>query len=303
MVKNRFSIKDLENLCGVKAHTIRIWEKRYELFEPCRTDTNIRFYTLDDLQKILNVSYLNNLGYKISAIANMSVEELESEVRIHSVKANSSIQAIQELKVAMINFDQHLFQRIYAQAIEKSSFKEVFRDIVIPFLIELGTLWHSKTINIAHEHFISYLIRQKLLLELETVQYHGEQTDDNIYILFLPDNEMHDLGLLFLNYELLSRGYKTIYLGPSVPLDSLSFFDTLVDNPVYISYFTIFPTQKQIPAYLKKFNRKVAGKNKADLYILGNLAKKIKNADLDTNHHTMTDISSLVTRLSQEASA
>lgn len=303
VVKNKFSIKDLENLCGVKAHTIRIWEKRYELFEPLRTETNIRYYTLDDLRKILNVSYLNNIGYKISAIANLSVEKIESEVSTHSVKANSSIQAIQELKVAMINFDQHLFQRIYEQAAGKSNFKEVFANIIIPFVIELGTLWHSKTINIAHEHFISYLIRQKLLLELETVQYHGEQVNDNIYILFLPDNEMHDLGLLFLNYELLSKGYKTIYLGPSVPLDSLSFFETLIKNPVYVSYFTIFPTYRQIPAYLNKFNRKVAGKNKADLFLLGNLAQKIKNTDLDTNHHIMTDISTLVERLSQVASA
>ena len=303
MIQSKFSIKDLENLSGVKAHTIRIWEKRYVLFEPLRTETNIRYYTLNDLQKLLNVSYLNNLGYKISAIANFTTAEMESEVRVNSIKANSSVQAIQELKLSMINFDQHLFQRIYEQALEKISFQEVFRSIFIPFLTELGTLWHSKTINIAHEHFVSYLIRQKLLIELEKVQYHDVQVDDHVYILFLPENEMHDLGLLYLNYELLYKGYRTIYLGPSVPLESLSFFKTLVDNPIYISYFTIYPVQKQIPAYLNKFNRKVAGDKKADLYLLGNLAQKIKGTYLDVNHHVMTDIGTLIQNLSQVESA
>lgn len=303
MVKNKFSIKDLENLSGVKAHTIRIWEKRFELFEPLRTETNIRYYTLDDLQKILNVSYLNNIGYKISTIANFTIQEIESEVRINSSKQNSHIQAIQELKVSMINFDQRLFQHIYEQALEKSSFQEVFRNIFLPFLIELGTLWHSKTINIAHEHFISYLIRQKLLVELESVQYHSEQANDKTYILFLPDNEMHDLGLLFLNYELLSRGYQTIYLGPSVPLDSLSDFSETIENPVYISYFTVFPTSKKIPAYLNKFNRVVAGDKKADLFLLGALTKKIKSTSLEPNQHKIVDIASLIKQLEQVASA
>lgn len=299
MIKNKFSIKDLENFSGIKAHTIRVWEKRYELFEPSRTQTNIRYYTLDDLQKILNVSYLNNLGYKISSIANLSTKDIEKEVRLNSKNTSSNQQAVQELKVAMINFDQHLFQEIYDEAIRKSNFMNVFKDIFIPFLIELGTLWHSKTINIAHEHFISYLMRQKLLIELERVQYHSKLIDDRTYILFLPDNEMHDLGLLFLNYDLLSKGFKTIYLGPSVPLNSLSFFESLIDNPVYITYLTVQPNLDRIPAYLNKFNRKVAGKKKAPLYILGALSQKIQKKDLDTNHTIISDISALSSILLQ----
>lgn len=303
MIKTRFSIKDLENLSGVKAHTIRIWEKRYELFEPLRTETNIRFYTLNDLQKILNVSYLNNIGYKISTIAGLSNKELEKEVAGNSEKANSNIQAVQELKLAMLNFDQHAFQHIYEQGIKKLGFKGVFREIFIPFLQELGTLWHSNTINIAHEHFISYLLRQKLLVALESVQYHKQQTDEKMYILFLPENEMHDLGLLYLNYELLSRGYNSIYLGPSVPTDTLPFFNNIVDNPVFITYFTVFPTVKKIPGFIHKFNRLVASEKPVDLYILGNLAKKIKETDLESNNHVVTDINSLINHLTQVESA
>ncbi len=297
MIKNKFSIKDLENFSGIKAHTIRVWEKRYELFEPARTQTNIRFYTLDDLQKILNVSYLNNLGHKISAIASLSNKDIEKKVRLSSKNTSSNQQAVQRLKVAMINFDQHRFQEVYDESIKKSDFLNVFKEIFIPFLIELGTLWHSKTINIAHEHFISYLMRQKLLVELEHVQFQTKINDDRTFILFLPDNEMHDLGLLFLNYDFLSKGLKTIYLGPSVPLDSLSFFDSLIENPVYITYLTVQPSLKRIPSYLNKFNRKVAGKKKAPLYLLGALSQKIQGKDLDTNHIIINDVSTLSTLL------
>lgn len=303
MIQSKFSIKDLENLSGVKAHTIRIWEKRYNLLDPNRTNTNIRTYNLEDLQKILNVSYLNTLGYKISAIANLANDEIEKEVGKNAQKENSNTQAIQELKVAMVNFDQHLFRQIYDKNIKALGFDGFFKEVITPFLYELGMLWHSKTITIAHEHFISYLIRQKLLIELESVQYQAKSALDKTYILFLPDNEMHDLGLLYLNYELLSRGYNTIYLGPSVTLDSLTFFKKLVANPVYITCITVHPTEKQLPSFLRKFNKKVADEAQFPLHILGTLTQKIKKEDLQSNQYIYKHMSEFVSTLQRSQTA
>lgn len=299
MIKSKFSIKDLENLSGIKSHTIRIWEKRYNLLEPERTDTNIRTYDLGSLCKILNVSYLKNAGIKISTIANLSTEDIETQVRNLAVRNNKNDHAIQELKLAMVNFDQFMFQRVYDSVLKEVGFSGVFYDLFIPFLEELGFLWQSKTINIAHEHFISHLIKQKVLINLEKVQYQESRNDDKIYVLFLPENEMHDLGLLFLNYELLKKGCKTVYLGASMVLEALPYFKNKGISPTYITYITVQPTEQEIPSFLKKFNRKVAKNDEVELWILGQLAQKIKPKDLSGNQTVFRGISEVIERIPQ----
>ncbi len=298
MIKSKFSIKDLENLSGIKSHTIRIWEKRYNLFEPERTDTNIRTYNLKSLRKILNVKYLKNDGIKISTIAGLSTEEIESQVRLLSRKKNKNNHSVQELKLAMVNFDQFLFQRVYDAKLEELGFSGVFYELFVPFLEELGFLWQSKTINIAHEHFISHLIKQKVLINLEKVQYDTPNYfDDEVYVLFLPENEMHDLGLLFLNYELLKRGCKTIYLGASMVLDALPYFNKNGARVTFITYITVQPIEKDLPAFLKKFDRQVAKNGQANLWILGHLAQRIKNRDLLKNQTVFRGISEVIDSL------
>ncbi|AGC77525.1 DNA-binding transcriptional MerR regulator [Nonlabens dokdonensis] len=297
MIKSKFSIKDLENLSGIKSHTIRIWEKRYNLLEPDRTDTNIRTYDLDALRKILNVSYLKNAGIKISTIANLTTSEIENQVRNLAERNNKNDHAVQELKLAMVNFDQFMFQRVYDSVLKEVGFSGVFYDLFIPFLEELGYLWQSKTINIAHEHFISHLIKQKVLINLESVQYQSAKNDDKVYVLFLPENEMHDLGLLFLNYELLKKGCKTIYLGASMVLDALPYFKDKGTNPTYITYITVQPTEKELPSFLKKFNRKVAKKDDVELWVLGHLAQKIKAKDIQSNQTVFKGISEVIDRI------
>lgn len=299
MIKSKFSIKDLENLSGIKSHTIRIWEKRYNLLEPERTDTNIRTYDLGSLCKILNVSYLKNAGIKISTIASLSTEDIETQVRNLAVRNNKNDHAIQELKLAMVNFDQSMFQRVYDSVLKEVGFSGVFYDLFIPFLEELGFLWQSKTINIAHEHFISHLIKQKVLINLEKVQYQEFRNDDKIYVLFLPENEMHDLGLLFLNYELLKKGCKTVYLGASMVLEALPYFKNKGVAPTYITYITVQPTEQETPSFLKKFNRKVAKNDQVELWILGQLAQKIKSKDLSKNQTVFKGISEVIKRIPQ----
>lgn len=294
MIKSKFSIKDLENLSGIKAHTIRIWEKRYHLLLPDRTDTNIRTYNLEALQKILNIAYLRNAGIKISSIADMNLKDIENKVRYFAEDNNKNDHSIQELKLAMINFDQHLFQRVYQDSLQKLGFSGVFSQLFIPFLKELGFLWQSKTINLAHEHFISHLIKQKLLVNLEELQYSDPIDTDKVFILFLPENEMHDLGLLFLNYELLKRGYSTIYLGPSMLLESLPFFKDKHAKPIFITYITVKPSEKQIPAFLNQFDRKVSNGDDIELWILGILAQKLKEKDLKPHQTVYKNISEII---------
>lgn len=305
MIKSNFSIKDLENLTGIKAHTIRIWEKRYELLSPDRTETNIRTYSLESLQKILNVSYLKNLGHKISHIAQLSEEEIERQVRLDSEDSNLNDRYVQRLKLAMVNFDQNLFQSTYDAVYQKDGFTSVFFELFIPFLEELGYLWQTKTINIAHEHFISSLIKQKMHINIEKLQYNdtSNATDDKPYILFLPENEMHDLGLLFVNYQLLLHGKKTIYLGESMLLDALTYFKRKESNAIYITYFTIHPTQKKIPSYLKKFHKKIQEDTDAELWVLGHLAQKIKSKDLMKNQHVFKNIAEAISQIPQLVSA
>lgn len=297
MIKSKFSIKDLENLSGIKAHTIRIWEKRYNLFKPNRTDTNIRTYDLEALQKILNVSYLRHIGIKISAIASLNSEEIESQVRNYAQKNSRNDHAIQELKLAMVNFDQHMFQRVYESCLNELGFSGVFYKVFVPFLEELGYLWQSKTINLAHEHFISHLIKQKLLINLEKLQYQESKHKDKVYILFLPENEMHELGLLFLNYELLKAGCNTIYLGASMMLESLPFFKNKEAIPTYITYITVQPVEKQLPNFLKQFERKVKQTEDIELWILGKMAQKINTEDLQNNQKVFTGIGDLMSQI------
>ncbi len=160
-IKNVFSIKDLENLSGIKAHTIRIWEKRYNILEPIRTETNIRTYDLASLQKLLNVVLLNSYGYKISRIADLSAEKIVFLVREIIAGKNANNHILNTFKMAMINFDQALFLNTYTNLLSEKSFREIFYEIIIPLMNDIGLLWQSGTISPAQEHFISYLIKQK----------------------------------------------------------------------------------------------------------------------------------------------
>jgi DNA-binding transcriptional MerR regulator len=300
LVKNKFHIKDLENLSGIKAHTIRAWENRYHLLSPNRTDTNIRTYNSNALKKILNVSYLNKAGIKIGTIARLSDTEIEREVAKLAIKENEKSQPIQELKLAMMNFDNALFERMYRSQINQIGFRNIFYDIFLPFLKELGGLWHSKTINIAHEHFITHLIKQKLLYNLNTVEVDKKDKEDQrAYILFLPENEIHELGLLFLNYELIVRGLQTIYLGPSMETDALTYFNNTDFDTVFITYITVEPSTKDIPKYLKRFERKVTGVKGTPLWLLGHATKSVNNQKLSKNHTIFESIEALLRQLPQ----
>lgn len=277
-IKSIFSIKDLENFSGVKAHTIRIWEKRYNLLSPERTETNIRNYSLDSLKKLLNISLLNSEGVKISKIASYDDKAFKEALnQTISEKVNKN-NFTNKLKIAMLNFDVILFEEAYSQIEKVLSFSDIFKNYLIPFLGDIGLLWQSDSINPTHEHFISNLIKQKILINTYHLQIKEVEKHDKLFILFLPDNEIHDLGLTYLQYEVVNCGYKSIMLGASVPINSLKPFINDTQEVIFISYFTVEPEIKKIPKYLSEFNEEILENSNAKFYILG---KQISNLDKD----------------------
>lgn len=295
-IKSVFSIKDLENLSGVKAHTIRIWEKRYNILEPIRTETNIRTYDLANLQKLLNVVLLNNFGYKISRIAEYNSDKIAILVREIISEKSSQSHAINAFKMAMINFDQTLFLNTYNNLLSEKSFRQIFYEVVIPLMNEIGLLWQAGTISPAQEHFISFLIKQKLLINTEKVQILEPTRNDKVFVLYLPENEIHELGLMYLNYEILLNGYKTIYLGESVPIDSLKDMKKYFDNIVYVSYLTVQPTKDVIDDYVKSILTEIINAN-SEIWFLGRMTEFIDTNSLPKTVTVFKSIEDLVKEL------
>lgn len=295
-VKTVFSIKDLENLSGIKAHTIRIWEKRYNVLQPMRSDTNIRNYDLQSLQKLLNVVLLNDYGYKISRIAEHSSEKIELLVREIISEKSTKNHAINAFKMAMINFDQALFFNTYNSLLSEKSFRDVFYEVVIPLMQEIGLLWQAGTITPAQEHFITFLIKQKLLLNTEKLQILEPTKNDKVFVLYLPENEIHELGLMYLNYEILLNGYKTIYLGESVPVESLKDMKKYFDSIVYVSYLTVEPTKDAINNYIEEITTKIIDEN-SRVCFLGRMVEFIDINNISDKISVYNSISDLVQEL------
>jgi MerR family transcriptional regulator, light-induced transcriptional regulator len=214
----QYSIKELEKLSGIKAHTIRIWEKRYGLINPSRTDTNIRYYSDHDLKKIINVAAVNNAGVKISHIAKYSDSKLNQMVS-HYTDAVLEIVPIDQLIVAMVELDEQSFEKVLANLQRKISFEDLVVTVIYPFLDKIGILWQTGNITPAQEHFISNLLRQKMIVAIDKLPIPSKGA--TAAVLYLPENEYHEIGLLFYYYLCKHQGLRSIYLGQSVPHSDL----------------------------------------------------------------------------------
>jgi MerR family transcriptional regulator, light-induced transcriptional regulator len=293
-VKNVFSIKDLENLSGIKAHTIRIWEKRYNVLEPMRTETNIRLYDLLSLQKLLNITLLHNHGYKISKISKFPPDKIPVLVREIITEKSVKSHAINSFKMAMMNFDQTLFFNTYDSLLSEKSFKVIFYEVFIPLMEEIGLLWQSETISPAHEHFISYLIKQKLLLNTEKVQALNPTKENKIFVLYLPSNEIHELGLMYINYEFILSGYKTIYLGESVPIESLKDVQKYFDNVTFVSYMTVEPSKDYINEYIEKIKKDLLTDETTEIWLIGRMISEINPKNFNPKVKSFYSIQEMV---------
>jgi MerR family transcriptional regulator, light-induced transcriptional regulator len=228
---NKFTIKDLENLSGIKAHTIRIWEQRYTFLKPHRTATNIRYYSNQELKTLLNISLLNKYGYKISHINRMNNEELREKILSLTGSQAQQERIVNDLIQHMIDLDMEAFEQVLDTFILTRGVEKAITFIIFPFLERVGILWLTDHINPAQEHLITNIIRQKIIVGIENMVSPFELKTK--VLLFLPENEHHELGLLFLNYLLKSRGVKTIYLGSNVPITDLEYVADL-KKPDYI---------------------------------------------------------------------
>jgi len=215
-----YSIRDLEKLTGIKAHTIRIWEQRYRLVSPARTETNIRYYTDDNLRHLFNIALLNRYGYKISKLAKMQPEEVAAKVADIAESNNSPNTQVEALTLAMIDFDEAAFDRIFGTYSWENGFEQTVLQLIYPFLDRLGVLWMAHSVSHAHEKFITNLIRRKLFVAIDkesiTTADQGAK-----FLLYLPDGEGQELTLLFMHFLLKSRHHKVVYLGNGITLDDL----------------------------------------------------------------------------------
>jgi len=217
----KFTIRDLENLSGIKAHTIRIWEQRYSFLKPARTDTNIRYYTNDDLKTILNISILNKYGYKISHINKMSASDVETRVAELNIAGAKYEKIVNELIQLMVDLDTIGFEKVLEKQITASGIEKTIIKIIFPFFERIGILWQTGHINPAQEHLTSNIIRQKLIVGID--QAKPLLKVKKSFLLFLPEREHHELGLLLVYYLLKRRGAEVSYIGANVPLKDAQF--------------------------------------------------------------------------------
>lgn len=248
---SNYSIKDLEQLSGIKAHTLRIWEQRYNIISPKRTDTNIRTYDDHDLKLVLNISLLKDHGYKISEIAKLELGEMYREVIKISDQHLNYPDQIHALTISMIDLDEERFEKVVSTNILQFGFENTMIHIIYPFLSRLGTLWITGSVGPAQEHFISNLIRQKIIVAIDG-QVSKQRPNGKKYMLFLPEGELHEISLLFANYIIRARYNKVVYLGQSLPFNELVFAYN-VHRPDYIfSAITSVPSNSEVQPFVDR---------------------------------------------------
>jgi len=266
-----YSIKDIEHLSGIKAHTIRMWEKRYSILEPRRTETNIRYYNDEDLKKLLNISVLNRYGYKISKIADLPNERLNRETLQVTQSANNENGQIESLLIAMVDFDEIKFDKVFNNAVLSFGFEDTMVKIIYPFFEKIGILWQTGNINPAQEHFVSNLIRQKLIVAIDNLAEYPNPKAKN-FVLFLPDGEWHELGLLFYTYFIKKSGHHVIYLGSSLPLDDAIDLEKFIHVDFLVTSIKSTLTNPAYNQYLKSISKAFSSKT---IFLMGVIREKL----------------------------
>ncbi len=249
-----YSIKELENLSGIKAHTIRIWEKRYGIIKPARTDTNIRCYCDNDLKSLLNIAILNRYGMRISDISKLSDSEITEKVINVSSDSSNTENNIENLIVAMVEMDEYKFDRILSRYIMHEGFENSVIKVIFPFFEKIGLLWQTGSINPAHEHFVSNLFRQKLMVAIDNIVVTESQTAKK-FLLFLPEAEYHELALLFYNYLIKKSGKLVYYLGSSVPFEDVVETSKMVNPDFLFTSLTSSLNKNEVIEYLNNLSQ------------------------------------------------
>ena len=287
-----YSIRDLESLSGIKAHTIRIWEQRYNILKAHRTETNIRFYSETELKYLMSLALLNRNGYKISKLAAFSPEKIAELVEKLIHEPTEYYNQIEGLTIAAIGYNEEKFDRILNTCILQMGFVDAVKKIIFPFLENLGILWVSGTVIAAQEHFVTHLLRQKFIVAIDghPLQLHAES---KTFILFLPNSEWHELSLLFLNYLLRSANHKVIYLGPSVPIDDVINAGEAIKPHGFYTVITGQPSGYSLSDYLNKLANRFPDSN---VFVSGpQVVHPIKG--LDPNVFVLNNLNTVISQV------
>ncbi len=250
----KYSIRDLERLSGIKAHTLRIWESRYGIIEPRRTETNIRYYLDPDLKKVLNIAALVNAGHRISKVAGLSDSELRNMVLDQMQNTERSDAHLHALQLAMLDFDQELFEKVLDQSIVRMGTERAFNEVVAAFIRNLGLLWQTDAITVAHEHFVTNLIKQKLFASIDRLAV-SPRPGAPFNLLFLPATEMHEMALLYLHFLLRKKGERSLYLGQDVPLEFLAEVRPKLNPDRLVCMITTAPRTEDVASFAESLAR------------------------------------------------
>ena len=259
-----FSISQLSQYSGIRSHTIRIWEQRYHALSPHRTKGNTRYYDNQQLRRLLNIVSLIGSGHKVSALCTMSDAMLFNLVSKTSQAGTREAPdyLVSQLIAAGANYDEQHFEKIFSHGLARYGIRDGYIKVIYPLLERLGLLWTTDALAAGHEHFISNLIRQKLYTSLDALP--PPVLDSGSWLLFLPENELHDIGLLFANYLIRSSGRKTIYLGSNVPFESVKSAGKITRADNLLLFFVLNDSQESIQKYLKRLG---AGFNGNNIYV------------------------------------
>ncbi len=269
---NRFSIKDIENLTGIKAHTLRVWEQRHGIIVPKRTDTNIRFYDAADLKRALKVSLLNRYGYKISRIQKMDDHEINTVIYQKNDESFRFENLVNELVVAMVDMDLDMFEGKLNGYINEFGLEKTIEDLIFSFLEKVGLMWMTNRILPAQEHLTSNIISRKILLAIEKLDKQNAPKEASV-LMFLPEGEIHELGLIYVNYLLLSYGKKPIYLGANTPIDQVGYVNSAMDPDYLYTHITSVSNDFNINKYLDHITELCPDKH---VFVSGSMLQKLK---------------------------
>lgn len=276
---NQFSISQLERFSGIKAHTIRIWEQRYNALQPNRSEGNTRYYDDDQLRRLLNIVSLSKQDYKVSELCAMTDQQLFKLVweLKNEIENKTEEYFISQLVAAGISYDESYFDKIFSHTLLRYGMKDTYLKVIYPVLDRTGLMWTCNNLAPANEHFISNLFRQKLFTAIDALP--SPKPESESWLLFLQENEFHEIGLLLAHYLIRLSGKKVIFLGSNVPMESVIAAAKEISCDNLLLFLVHRDSELEVCQYLKDLNSRFTGKN---IYIAGeqkrlNQIKKTKN--------------------------
>jgi DNA-binding transcriptional MerR regulator len=291
---DKLSISQVAQFAGIKPHTIRMWEQRYDALKPSRTKGNTRYYSGDELRRLLNIVSLKEQNYKVSELCALSDErlfEMIAALNATGIPDESHEYLVSQLIGSGMNYDEPKFEKTFSHCLLRLGMKATYTEIIYPLLVRLGLIWTANKLPPAHEHFVCNLIRQKIMTAIDSIP--PADHDSNSWLLFLPEDEFHEIGLLFASYLIRRSGKKVIYLGSNVPLSTLKIAVKDINPDNLILFLVHYNLPENTQGYLNQLRTQF---NHQKIYISGN-QKLLEEIDFKNNLYYLNSVESLERKL------